>query len=237
MIRERPIVFSTQMVRALLDGRKTQTRRVVTPQPSGGAVPHSAAYEADKQRWFWHDAHGGAMPLPTVRCPFGAPGDRLWVKETWCQPFKATPTENGCTYLADYGHRLDLVSEEEAREAWAWKSSRFMPRSASRLTLEVEAVRVERLQGIDTPEIQAEGVQLVVSPQGNALIGISGPHAMIEYLPESRHKGTPKYGADFTADDFWRATWASGWDRLNAKRGHGWATNPWVWVVIFRRCS
>lgn len=108
--------------------------------------------------WTWTGRREHIQDLVTA-CPYGRRGDRLWVKEVWHRAYKRTPTHNGCVYLADYGHRLDLVSEEQARANWRWESSVVMPRWASRLTLEIVSVRVERLQEIDEAGAKAEGVE------------------------------------------------------------------------------
>lgn len=224
-MNERPIIFSGPMVRAILDGRKTQTRRVVVPAPAldHPAAPHCVTRPGDRgwvlnddgKTWRYDGTRDG-KPSPMCgpyRCHFGAPGDRLWVKETWRQSFKRTRAENGCTYLADYGHRLDLVSEQNARAYWTWKSSRFMPRWASRLALEVEAIRVERIQEISEADAIAEGVRHFddAHPLPAGVVG-----AVADTAREAFHHG---------------------WDALNAKRGFGWDANPWVWVVTFRRCQ
>lgn len=125
---ERPILFSAPMVRALLDGSKTQTRRVVK----------------------CHVEDYGIIRHTDKACPYGQPDDRLWVRETWLQtnPF----TEGG---LHTYGYRAtDAIEFPDA----VWKPSIHMPRVASRITLEINAVRLERLHDISEFDAQAEGV-------------------------------------------------------------------------------
>lgn len=131
-MRERPILFSGPMVRALLDGRKTQTRRVVKPQPVDpfdGAQLRTAV-----------SAYALAGP-----CPYGEPGDRLWVRETWAK-------------AGEQGDRVEYRADTADPKAGKWRPSIFMPSWASRITLEVESVRVERLQDISEADARAEGV-------------------------------------------------------------------------------
>ncbi|MFW4678914.1 hypothetical protein ACOAPW_30805 [Pseudomonas aeruginosa] len=145
--RERPILFNDQMVRAILDGRKTVTRRIVKPQPSlptthwwpsNGRGPQwmadgpSEATGGTRQTWGWKE------------CPFGKPGDRLWVRETFA--------DIGCrlTYRADLYDGAHCMVKK-------WIPSIHMPRSASRVLLEITAVRVERLQDITPNQCIAEG--------------------------------------------------------------------------------
>lgn len=155
-MKERPILFSGSMVRAILDGSKTQTRRVVKPQPiydgkfAGG--------------WKVVDKHGHEAatcgPLVSELCPYGHPDDRLWVRENFCPIYPQDPHYNGgrpieYDYAATYqhGYRLgDLIGEKKK-----WKPSIHMPRIASRITLEITGVRVERLQNISEADAKAEG--------------------------------------------------------------------------------
>lgn len=165
-MKERPILFSAPMVRALLEGRKTQTRRIVKPQPdhhwsslpgyridmtpravgSGLAVrpTHSIPtrpFSAESPR---------AMDLsPWINCRYGRPGDRLWVRETW-RPDSMRRGQQKAWYRADF-------SEDEAAMK-TWRPSIFMPRWASRLTLEVTSVRVERLFACSEADALAEGI-------------------------------------------------------------------------------
>ena len=129
-MKERPILFSGPMVRAILDGRKTMTRRVIKAP-----------------RWSTPD-----KALVDFECPYGWIGDRLWVRETWA---KLTPawSENP----VEVRYRADFVPAEFA-EMVRWKSSRFMPRWASRITLEITGVRVERVQDITPDDCRAEGM-------------------------------------------------------------------------------
>lgn len=152
--KERPILFSGEMVRAILDGRKTQTRRIVKPQPPSHVreirvgmfepvVIRKGMEEPGTPVFGFADEERG------WKCKYGKPGDRLWVRETWfC--ITGEPGPISCNYKADFG---------EHRFAGFWKPSIHMPRWASRITLEITGVRVERLNDISEEDAIAEGCQ------------------------------------------------------------------------------
>jgi hypothetical protein len=152
--KERPILFSGPMVRAIIDGRKTQTRRIIKPQPPdwidelhGGQLSKRAPYELENHDnqivgWGFQDERGTYW-----RVPYGKPGDRLWVRETHCK------YGGGFIYRADYG---DLTPISDGIGG-PWKPSIHMPRIASRITLEIIAVCVERLNDISRGDAMAEG--------------------------------------------------------------------------------
>lgn len=199
-MRERPIIFTGESVRAILEGLKTQTRRVVRGIPSNSEGPFEPAMAPGigetSNRW--------AMKVDgkfiQIRCPYGKPGDRLWVKETWSKSpdgpiYKAAVTEHGIT---------------ECDDCIKWKSSMFMPRWASRITLEIKGVRVERVQAISETDARAEGCD--------------DQHILQAHPPHEAFRKP-------TAREAYRVLW----DSINAKRGFGWDKNPWVWVMEFRK--
>jgi hypothetical protein len=154
-MKERPILFSAPMVRAILAGTKTQTRRVVKPQPPGTVLsPTMVARDAAAPSGysFISDEYDDML----LTCPYGAPGDRLWVRETWGRDQADNGGDrhwNRIVYRADPGEQaLDNGTPVP------WKPSIHMPRWASRITLEVTGVRVERLQDISVADAMAEGV-------------------------------------------------------------------------------
>ena len=148
-MKERPILFSGPMVRAILDGSKTQTRRTFkgTTEHKG---PYSPAYmEAHQQASGW-----GSI------CPYGIPGNQLWVRETWQHNIGNGPP---IIYRADHGAAQSVYEADLATGAWkvavsGWRPSIFMPRAASRILLEITDVRVQRLQEISEGDARAEGV-------------------------------------------------------------------------------
>jgi hypothetical protein len=157
-MKEHPILFSGPMIRAIIDDKKTVTRRLMKPQPAyvwGWGVTRS-----DPEHFSAHVRYpGGHQPDPWARCPYGKAGDRLWVRETWAvdAPLDQVRRERE-DVLSGIGHgpyyRADKVHENTGL---TWRPSIFMPRWASRLLLENVAVRVERLQDISDADILAEG--------------------------------------------------------------------------------
>lgn len=231
--KERPILFSGEMVRAILDGRKTQTRRVCKIQPmlanfSDGPMA-KGRYPKD-----W-DEEDLAYFVETF-CPYGSPGTRLWVRETWADytefvsldpdDMVPLPEGYGCiAYKSDMEVRQYGVTLREPEDWKAdrdhkirWRPSIHMPRWASRLTLEVTDVRVERVQDIGIYDIAAEGLD------------ISGLVAGFEVESDYAPGDSPQDFVDAAREEFQEL-----WDSINAKRGYGWDTNPWVWVVEFKR--
>ena len=145
-MKERPILFSGDMVRAIRDGRKTETRRPVKPQP------WAAKWDGIEDRYNtlrWRPGHGNDWPTPELS-PHGRPSNLLWVRETWGM-FNHSDPEGDVFYLAD---------EDKGNHVLRWRPSIHMPRWACRLVLEVLAVRVERLQDITEEGAKAEGVLL-----------------------------------------------------------------------------
>jgi hypothetical protein len=215
-MKERPILFSGAMVRAILDGTKTQTRRVIKNAPPNARCAHWARPQGDRWRgWagalFFEGVTPESRGLASIRCPYGAPGDRLWVRETWCDSYIdpvddrriiGDVNEDGYVFTA---YRADGWLEAPSDDG-RWCPSIHMPRHRSRITLEITDVRVERVQDISRADEIAEGV---------APFREDAP----DELPE---------GIKFRA-------FSALWDSINDARGFGWAENPWVWVVSFRR--
>jgi len=214
---ERGMLFSGPMVRALLAGQKTQTRRLVNPQPdtSDGWVRWgSKRYDNGDGVHQFHTDDASARRLMVPACPYGVPGDRLWVRESW-----------NVSGLA-FGMRPSEAAKVASPKAWryaatdrswkhGWKPSIHMPRRASRITLELTVIRVERLQEISEEDARAEGIASVrPSPSASSVFcvgnGESGPYFE-------------------TARD----AYAVLWDAINAERAT-WKSNPFVWTVEFR---
>ncbi len=208
-----PILFSGEMVRAILEGRKTQTRRVMKPQPSADFSPITVEWYAptvegrDGEEQPGTEIFGVYGDEEGYRCPYGAPGDRLWVRETWLL--------DGNVYLYKANFGKGVLSD-----SWQghWKPSIHMPRVASRITLEIVKVRVERVKDITRSDAILEGVSNVWSWDA----GRNAEH------PEhfSRALLNP-YVANYSVL----------WDKINAARGLGWDVNPWVWVIEFKQVT
>lgn len=205
----KPILFSTPMVRAILDGKKTQTRRVVKPQPPEELFEGPYWYEpgvANKdgelepgKPIYGISATDGEWG---IKCPYH-PGQILWVRETFCEvPYEHNhvPIKGGHITIPKYAYKAD----SERDYTGIWKPSIHMPREAARIFLRVTDVRVERLRDMPLLDVWAEG-----TPQmpGNTDPDGAVNHEDFKYL----------------------------WDKLNAKRGYGWDKNPWVWVYTFER--
>lgn len=191
-MKERPILFSAPMVRAILSGTKTQTRRIYRPKAGyprqdGEILPDGSGYMG------WDEGP----------CPYGAAGDRLWVRETW-----ASDDGRAAWYRAD---------GETHNAGLPWRPSIHMPRWASRLTLEVTGIRVERLQDISEEDAKAEGALEICDICGNP------PEDEVHWACE----------ADYVPQVSHRVGFQDLWESINSPGS--WGLNPWVWVVGFRR--
>ena len=208
--KERPILFSAPMVRALLDGSKTQTRRVVKPQPVyDGRFAGGWKLKGKKG----HEAATCSSLIAEV-CPYGQPGDRLWVREAWrtYRGNDATPPRDLTT-----AHRIWYEADDRCNAAAGkLRPSMFMPRWASRITLEVTGVRVERLQDISEADSVAEGIER----QEDGLGWKRGPIS-------SDHPNTA------TRTAFPRLAYQSLWEQINGP--DSWEATPWVWAIEFKR--
>lgn len=146
--KERPILFSGEMVRAILEGRKTQTRRIVKPQLPENYIPIGSGYVGADCYWTtFDDPSSDDADLITVHCPYGKVGDRLWVREAISKPFPLDVKSQNFT---------GFYRATEPERKVQWTPSIHMPRWASRIALEVTGVRVERLQDITEEDAKAE---------------------------------------------------------------------------------
>ena len=173
-VKEKPILFKGEMVRAILADKKTQTRRIMKLK-----MPKNAKKEVGEDY---------SIVKYFVTCPYGKVGDRLWVRES---------------FSAEYFNIFYKATEADP-DKFKWKPSIHMPRTACRIILEVLNVRVERVQDITGDDAVAEGVPCT------------------------------KLGLTYEKN-LCRAQFADLWNSINLSRGYGWDTNPWVWVVEFKR--
>lgn len=230
IIEEHPLLFSGEMVRAVLEGKKTQTRRILTVPWKGSmrTLPYEPYYDDYDGKLMFCDEYGDWHDVATYQhCPYGRPGHRLWVKETWRPDERNSETLGGIRFRADEAF-VQIDNSKEAICRWLdlfkagdigkqlvdakWRPSIFMPRWASRITLEVERIAVQRIQSISWHEIKAEGV------------------ACPEHDFES--------GFCCSECPVLRETFRTLWDKINGERFDGWGAwekNPWVWVIEFRR--
>lgn len=231
-VKERGILFSAPMVLAILAGRKTQTRRIIKPQLPACESTCGGTLWNNNGGYGWHCGSCGAgmrsvfrggEPIDAlgVKCPYGQPGDRLWVRETWrvgnygvrtsCDPACIVVTYKAggqATFYED-----DLPAEECGPitaahkcgfQSGRWKPSIHMPRWASRITLEITDVRVERVQDISEDDAEEEGCE-------HGIHALPSGAVIKEYHPYA---------------------FASLWDNTNGKGA--WERNDWVWVVEFK---
>lgn len=218
-MKERPILFSGAMVRAILEGRKTVTRRVVKPSLVDRFDPPRGQADVDAGYPFveFDDGYVSAVKI----CPYGQPGDRLWVRETFgyvspdeyeraldeCNIEYRADLPPGCTDRPGQWPADECIGDPDRPR---WRPSIHMPRRASRILLEITAVRVERLQDISYQQALDEGVR----DAGEGFFDVE----------DSRH---------LAADP--RESFASLWESING--AESWDANPWVWVVEFKRVT
>lgn len=218
-LREKPILFSGPMIRAILAG-KTQTRRVVKPQPELNGTIHDRI-----PAWWWptkaseagyiHTDESSLRRIMEGDCPYQV-GMNLWVREAW------RAHVDGGTLLLNYRaddtvrefQLADIAKPRDSLLRWTWKPPMHMPRFACRISLRLTGVRVERLQEISEADAQAEGVEEIDNPD---------------------------YDSDDPCDDrptSYIAAFAELWDEINGKRAKGhycWESNPFCWVLAFER--
>lgn len=157
-MKEHPIIFSTDMVKAILDGSKTMTRRVVGTQPKVNETIGNISCNRIVEYWFLCDSDGDEIPDSEIKCPYGQVGDRLWVKETWGQAINISQGDTGTLYYK---------ASNETNWQGKWKPSIFMPRWVSRIRLEITGIRVERLQKISHEDAIREGCYIKHTLAGN----------------------------------------------------------------------
>ena len=223
---ERPIPFSAEMLLAILNGRKEQTRRIVKPQPAPFVQstpdrhpttrtdPYIDAYCGERKTaenprgmsrdWHWWTADN-RLGRHVARCPYGAPGDLLWVREAWRAP---SQYDDRPPSRLPPGVDVQYIADASAPWASRYRHARFMPRGVSRITLRITDVRVERLQDITQKDAIAEGA------------------------PES-HPDIDRISRRFGYQDFSRSWFAQTWEDING--AGAWEANPWVWAISFER--
>ena len=213
MKSEHPILFSGRMVRAILAGQKTETRRPVKPQPGEGwdgmnikcEYFNPTAEKKDGEQYPGPEVFGFADEDESWKSPYGAPGDRLWVRETWLHD-----------EIDGYYYRADKHEDGNSPDI-KWRPAIFMPRACCRIYLQIEEIRVERLQAITHQGAIAEGIDLWLREKG------------IEF----RATLIDKYKSSLTTLSILQVAYSYLWEEINGKGS--WDLNPWVWVIKFKR--
>ncbi|WP_210526418.1 hypothetical protein [Pantoea ananatis] len=227
-MKERPILLNAEMVRAVLDGRKTQTRRIIqSPAKNMQATGQKVIdYREPGDKWYGEHVFSMRNQSGTwcdytkeqflAKCPFGAVGDRLWVRESFYEhghwqgggydpEDSYFVSDKQVLYPAD---GIQRPSERKRDDFWRSRPSIHMPRWASRITLEITGVRVERLQDISRSDAIAEG----------------GPQS---------HPSIDAVSQDYGFTDFSRSWFGQTWWSIYGEES--WQANPWVWVIEFKR--
>lgn len=207
----RPILFSAPMVRAILDGSKSQTRRIVKPQPFTGTL-------TEGESWTTEHAFKNDRARYTLS-PYGQPGDQLWVRETWgsldadhtaackSEGYRKPSDGDRVVYRADPASDYQWGSGKSSQGSFMWRPSIHMPRWASRIALEITGIRVERLQDISESDAESEGI--------------------------TWHRCGCQDGCARCDDRTPKEVFRSLWESINGPGS--WDANPFVWVVEFRR--
>jgi len=218
-----PILFNTEMVRAILDGRKTVTRRICK-DGNEYTEPDMGYYDADKRTYAVHNyantGHTEKLSIAERKCPI-CPGDILYVRETWmhggcaiCEVYECYGSCGASKYLykADYGDK-DLNSFKD--DGYGWKPSLHMPKEAARIFLKIKDVRVERLRDMNEVDTAKEGIRTDI---------------------QTHRLDDPDFIENFGGIDKFKELWNSTIKKADLDK-YGWNANPWVWVIEFERCE
>lgn len=233
-MKERPILFSGPMVLAILEGRKTQTRRVLSPNPdawirgSSGkfGIPMKITNEfPSPNKSIWQEDDG--TRYKPIKCKYGTADDRLWVRETWAPADSFANTPDNCAFFYRADNSAHLFSSDNnipidtygvAFDKLRWKPSIHMPRIASRILLEITDIRVERLQDISEEDAKAEGVHFYG-------------------WDDTEQNDYKNYLHEDQFDDFGvcsaKESFETLWQSINGP--DSWEKNPWVWVIEFEK--
>lgn len=240
----RPILFNTEMVKAILNNRKHSTRRIIKPQPPIDCHSNfiGAEWRNEPPSYYdtgdnnWACKYCGYGIGPGGKSIFHSPyqvGDILWVRETFaigCISYGEEPDGTAVPYISQCTGENDIIPKEYAirhnigAEDVIWKPSIFMPRTAARIFLKVTNVKVQRVQDMTAHEAMQEGVWGILMDNKNPL-----------------YKKTYERGKYDEKTQAWYAgaidAFATLWDSLYKSKGYGWGANPWVWAIEFERCE
>ncbi len=229
-MKEKPILFNSEMVKAVLEGRKTQTRRVI----KNACDIIQDWDDKDKSYGPYYEDQYGDFHKSIEACPYGQIGNKLWVRETFTYhrnfgedvkpdaPIIYKADKDNCgQYPCEINNETILVSQK-----MPWKPSIFMPKSACRIWLEITDIRVERVRDIGESESIKEGVSKYKT---------AGLRGWMYYNEDNLPLRTYELLRDTRVCGCARSSFLSLWDSINEKRGYPWESNPWVWVVEFKR--
>ncbi|MDF2040859.1 MULTISPECIES: hypothetical protein [unclassified Pantoea] len=238
-MKERPIIFNADMVRAVLDGRKTQTRRIMRVQPDSAGFESRFIIDSTKRseigKWCWAEPGVFVNPRRSAlfSCPFGENGDRLWVRESFYEhghwqgggydpEDSYFVSDKQVLYPAD---GIQRPAERKREDFWRSRPSIHMPRWASRITLEITGVRVERLNSINEHDAIAEGLAEISKDGRTYKYGIPD---------RDGYPGTDDFGWPWHE---WERYPISAYSKLwkSIYGADSWQANPWVWVIEFKR--
>ncbi|HID2075388.1 TPA: morphogenetic protein [Klebsiella oxytoca] len=233
-MKERGMIFNGEMVRAILDGRKTQTRRIIKPQPEATLSGSLSG------KWSSRPLNGLLLPKIediAIHCPFGVVGDRIWVRETFQGPLfdydlmdsyckDPTPFEKPefCVYKADGVPAPEFYDADDELHC-CWRPSIHMPRWASRIMLEITDVRVERLNSINEHDAIAEGLAEISKDWRTYKYGVPDRDG----YPGTDDCGWPWHEWECYPISAYSKLWESIYG------ADSWQANPWVWVIEFKR--
>jgi hypothetical protein len=237
-MKERPILFSGPMVRAILDGRKTQTRRIIKLPIFGRSDTPGYDWSFRDRRGLWNDYRNDRI---AEVCPYGKSGDRLWVREKFGysrQVDDINGSERVVCYAAGHPFHVTDASVDALKRCHSgnlmqpnhfvhdpihWRPSIHMPRWASRITLEIMGIKIERVQDIYGTDVLEEGL---------------GPDGLRQYYRDLRQQRTQE-GSEFDGPGDvlwdWEMEWRVLWGSIHGVGS--WDTNPWVWAITFRRIT
>jgi hypothetical protein len=226
MMNERPILFSTPMIQAILGGEKTQTRRIIkTKIPiKDNWVFWSATDQVDRSitgKHYFADPKEvcnkiGENCTEYFTARYGYAADQLWCRESFVPNYD---DDGNPAYKANWNK-----TAAELIPAPKWKPSIHMPRNISRIQLEITDLKVERVQDITEEDAMKEGMRIDCYKSNNGRAAIPLVRISGKFLPKD-------YGDPYKYKSYFAALW----DELNKKRGYGWETNPFVWIITFRR--
>ncbi|MGE6006945.1 hypothetical protein [Klebsiella variicola] len=231
-MKERGMIFNGEMVRAILDGRKTQTRRPIKWKQTRFT---EIGEREDGSKWPWSEDAEHACDF-WHPCPFGDVGDRIWVRETWSSDFANYYPNDRVWYAADNNRQLDIdmvdgvrgiySPESDVHVPFRWRPSIHMPRWASRILLEITDVRVERLNAISEEDAQREGVHTEVWDQTVVARNYAARDEFFQFWSEDM----PHY---VEMNQLYGSSFRSLWESIYGEES--WKANPWVWVISFKR--